>query len=503
MPLAERGEESGALTPALLLAGLLALAIALRMWQLGQWGFDGDEIYTLYDSLNLRPSNPRPLLYFLNHYLILPLAPLDELGLRILPAFFGVLAVPALYFITRRLVGTRAALFTALLVAVNPMHVHQSQYARYWSLVFLLSAIYPYAIYLGAREHNSRWLAFGVVTGVLAVLAHPVSVFLVGGLGLFLLLQLRRDVVARLWSQKTLRWIVLLSVVLALVAAVRSVDLLQGWISQHDASTRVPDHLRDGPRSPVVKQMAILLGFVDGVTLPVALIGALGLYLVWWQHSRPLGVFLACLLVVPVTIILLLSFRTAVGVNYLLPATPVLFIGAGVFLDRLANVDLGLRPGWLLPAAVTAIVIAPAVPSLISQYRDGRRYDLRGAAQWLQPRLTPGDVVFSVQSRITAHYMPGAEVQPLAPGSEPLIQAAGELRQSGGGEVLWIVAPAPSHAFRTNLKRGGLIRWMYDNCQLRNSLGVGRLDFRQQYLHIYRCPPADPGAAPDQALNQP
>lgn len=498
--MAERREGSGTLVPALLLVGLVALAIALRMWRLGQWGFDGDEIYTLRDSLNPRLSNPRPLLYLLNHYLILPLVPLDELGLRLLPAFFGLLAVPVLYLITRRLVGKRAALFTALLVAVNPMHVYLSQYARYWSLVFLLSAVYPFAIYLGARDHNGRWLALGLVSGVLAVLAHPVSVFPVAGLAVFLLLQLRRDVVARLWSQKTVRWAVFLGGILFLAAAVRSIDMLQGWISQHDTSTRVPDHLRDGPRSPGVKQLAILLGFVDGLTLPVALIGALGLYLVWQQRSRPLGLLLACMLVVPVTIILLLSFRTPVGVNYLLPATPVVFIGAGVFLDRMANVDLGFRPGWLLPAAITAIVIASGMPSLISQYRDGRRYDLRGAAQWLQPRLQPGDVVFSIQSRITAHYLPGAQVQALAPGSAPLIEAAGELRQAGRGQVLWIVAPAPSHAFRSNLRRGGLSRWMYDNCQIRNSLGVGRLDFRQQYLHIYRCPPVDPEVLQDQAV---
>jgi hypothetical protein len=30
---------------------------------------------------------------------------------------------------------------------------------------------------------------------------------------------------------------------------------------------------------------------------------------------------------------------------------------------------------------------------------------------------------------------------------------------------------------------------MYGNCQMRNTVGRGRLDFRQQYLQVYRCPP--------------
>jgi len=70
-------------------------------------------------------------------------------------------------------------------------------------------------------------------------------------------------------------------------------------------------------------------------------------------------------------------------------------------------------------------------------------------------------------------------------------------RIHGGGQkgTLWIIAPAPAHAFRTNLRQGGLAEWMYSNCQLRNSLGAGRLDFRQQYLQVFQCPPesSNPG----------
>jgi hypothetical protein len=73
----------------------------------------------------------------------------------------------------------------------------------------------------------------------------------------------------------------------------------------------------------------------------------------------------------------------------------------------------------------------------------------------------------------------------------PLEEAVSELRRSSG-EALWIVAPAPAHALRTNLKAGGLADWMYANCQMRNTIGAGRLDFRQQYLQVYRCPPALP-----------
>ncbi len=82
-------------SPAVLLAGLIVLAIVLRFWRLGDWNFQATEIFTLRDSITLQPRNPRPLGYLLNYYLVKPFLPLDEFGLRLMQAIFGVLAIPA------------------------------------------------------------------------------------------------------------------------------------------------------------------------------------------------------------------------------------------------------------------------------------------------------------------------------------------------------------------------------------------------------------------------
>ena len=104
-------------------------------------------------------------------------------------------------------------------------------------------------------------------------------------------------------------------------------------------------------------------------------------------------------------------------------------------------------------------------------------------------------MVFSDQPMVLAHYLKGAEVKKLRPNPAPLEESLGQLDQSGHGGTLWIVAPAPSHALRTNLKEGGLLGWILNNCQLQNIVGNGRMDFRQQYLQVYRCPPMTPGDA--------
>jgi hypothetical protein len=239
-----------------------------------------------------------------------------------------------------------------------------------------------------------------------------------------------------------------------------------------------------------MKQIFFLFAFVEGLTLPLVLTGIVGTYLLWRERDRSLALFLASLAIFPMVFLTLITLRTPSSQYYLLPVVPVFFLGAGAFLDRLFEVDWRLRPRWLLSATVVAVVISAGAPTLVSEYLNGRRYDFRGMAQWLEPRLTPGDIVFSDQPMVLAHYLGGTRVQHLRPDTASLAQSVRQLHQSGQGEALWIVAPTRGHTFRTNLKRGGLIGWIYEHCSLRNLTGKGRVDFRQQYLQIYRCSPA-------------
>jgi 4-amino-4-deoxy-L-arabinose transferase-like glycosyltransferase len=500
----ERGRvapEAEGLAPVIILAGLTLLAFGLRFYRLGNWGMESDEVFMLRDSLRLSLGNPRPLMYFLNHYVVYPFLPLDEFGIRLLPAISGVLTIPVFYAMTRRLVGTRAALIGAFFIATSGLFITYSQFGRYWTLVFLLSCVFPYALYLGIRDGNGRMLALGSVTAVLAALAHPVSILLLGGLGAWIIVTYaKRDRLAELWGRKGVRWTVVVAVILTLIIAMRFVPMLQSWIRAHDrvpVSERGGEFLLHTPGGQGIRQLALLLVYVQNLTPPLILAGLLGIFMLWRQErSRSMALLMACLLVFPAAFILLVQIRTAVSIFYLIPTMPALFIGTGIFLDRLIGVETGLRPRWLLSAAVGFMIFADGAPTLISQYRDGKRYDFRGAARWLDERMAPGDVLFSDQPQVVAHYLPEKQVRRLVADPVRLARAADTLQQSGGKGLLWIVTPAPSHAFRTNPKLGSMNDWIYTTCQLRSTIGVGRLDFRQNYLQIYRCPPAASAPGP-------
>jgi 4-amino-4-deoxy-L-arabinose transferase-like glycosyltransferase len=475
-----------------LIGGLTLLGLALRLWHLGDWNFQATEMFTFRDSQRPQFGNARPLGYLLNYFVVRPFIPLDEFGLRLVPALAGTLAIPAIYFMGRRLVGSRAALFAALLVTVNPTQILYSQLARYWSLVFLFSIIAPIAVYLGVRERNGRLFALGVVTTILAGLSHPVGAIAVGGPALLLLAGLRREQLVEWWSRPSVRIGAAVVVALMALALYRFVPLLYGWITMHDRMPGYGQFLLRPQAPPGVKQIMRLLALTDSLTVPVMLAALAGVYLVWRAgRERHVALFLASVAGFHVGFLLLVSLRTSVSLYYFLPSTPAFFLGAGLFLDWLCRVDWQARPAWLVPATVTLMIVAAGLPTVISDYRDGRRFDFRGAAQWLSAEMKPGDVVFSDQPMVLQHYLPRTRVLHLQQNPAPLADSLRSL-EGRGRSSLWLVAPAASHAFRATLKEGGLRHWIYTRCQLGNTLGRGRIDLRQQYLQVYRCPPATP-----------
>ncbi|HYC32117.1 MAG TPA: glycosyltransferase family 39 protein [Gemmatimonadales bacterium] len=495
MPIAER--RLGRIDPLTILAALIVVALLLRFYKLGVWNFEATEMFTHRDSIvTPRPTNPRPLIYVLNYYVVRPLMTLDEFGLRFLPAVFGVLGIPALYYSARRLAGSTAAMWSALLLTVSALHVFYSQLARYWSAVFLFSAIYPYALYVGIRDRDRRAVAVGLLAGLLAVLAHPVSILLVGGPALLLLSRLRRAHLASLWRQQTVRWVLGILAIVLVAVVVRFVPILQAWITMHDQNPGSGQFLLRAPMAFGLKQVFYVIAYFESLSAPIALAAFAGFFLLW-QRDRFLGWFIASVALFPVLFLALISFRTPVSQFYLLATAPAFYLAAGVFVERLFALDWRVRPNWVLPTVVLLGMLATGTPTLVSQYRNGRRFDFRGVAQWLGPRLTPRDVIFSDQPMVLAHYLPGRQVQKLRFDTVPLRDSVAGLPDESS---LWVVAPAPAHALRTNLRQGGLAAYLYGSCQMSNTVGKGRVDFRQQYLQVYRCPPRvtdEPDRQPD------
>ena len=279
----------------LLLLGITLLGLVLRFWHLGEWNFQATEMFTYRDSQSPQFANARPLGYLLNYFLVRPFHPLDELGLRLIPALAGTLAIPAMYFFGRRLVGSRAALFAALLVTLNPTQILYSQLARYWSLVFLFTIIAPIAVYLGVRERNVRLFALGIVHHDAGRPLPPGGSGGPGGPALLLLSGVSREQLARWWARSRRSRSGHGGRCPGRPGAVP----LRSPAPRLDHDARPHAGLRAVPAAaagPARRQAGDAApGLTDSLTVPVVLAALAGVYLVWRasREQRQVALFLA------------------------------------------------------------------------------------------------------------------------------------------------------------------------------------------------------------------
>ena len=136
----------------------------------------------LADSVGLRRQHD-PLLF--------TAARVDTLGdsefrVRFLSILFGVLTIPAVYFLARRLFDRATGLIASALLSVHSFHIHWSQQARTYSLLpFLLVVAIWFLAGAVESEQGSAWIAFSVtaalsvyaqIFGLLALAAQAVSI---------------------------------------------------------------------------------------------------------------------------------------------------------------------------------------------------------------------------------------------------------------------------------------------------------------------------------------
>jgi hypothetical protein len=131
---------------ALLLAGLVAVAVVLRAVAAGQ-ALYGDELFTYDDVVRrsfgsmldrVRQVEDTPPLFFVVAWASAKLGGAEGLGLRLPSLLAAGATVPLLHGVGRRALGREAALLGAALFAVSPFAVFYGSEARAYSLMAFL-----------------------------------------------------------------------------------------------------------------------------------------------------------------------------------------------------------------------------------------------------------------------------------------------------------------------------------------------------------------------------
>ncbi len=179
-----------------IVAGLTVLAAALRFATLGLQSYHHDEVVTAgrilrgsfwhaMDAVGFSESAP-PLYYALAWFWTQATGT-GEFGLRSISALAGVATVPVAYFVGIELRGRRAGLWTAALVAVNPMLLWYSQEARAYALLVLLcAASLLFCVRALRRGERRDFVLWGVFSG-LALATHYFAAFALAAEALLLI----------------------------------------------------------------------------------------------------------------------------------------------------------------------------------------------------------------------------------------------------------------------------------------------------------------------------
>ncbi len=149
---------------------ILFLAASLRLVNLGQSppGFNQDEAVNAWNAWCLLKTGkdqtgaPWPIFYLrtfgsnnapLYIYSMIPFLAVGGLSIwtvRFVPAFFGILCIPLIYYIASRLFDRRVGLVAALLLALNPWHLQLSRWGHEGCIAPMLG-LAPLALMLWAK----------------------------------------------------------------------------------------------------------------------------------------------------------------------------------------------------------------------------------------------------------------------------------------------------------------------------------------------------------------
>jgi mannosyltransferase len=459
------GGRLGHLAP---VVGITALAAGLRLYKLGEWSFWIDEAITYFRARDLAqlPVLRRSVSLLLTQLALLNLGNAEWVA-RLPSVVAGVVTVPVLYLVARRLFNPQVALISAGLLALSPWHLYWSQNARFYAFLLLFHTLALFFFYRGLEEDRPVDFAASAALLALGILERPLALFLLPVVGLYLMvvylsvLRFHRPPGLRLGNLFTFLAptfvisLVLLTAFPAVDAAVR--ESLFGWVN--------------------ARPLWILAGTATYTGLPVVCLALAATAILIRERSRA-GLLLSFGAWVP-----WIGTMAAAMVQYSANRYAFVSLSSWIVLGAWGlhrAVDLLRERSRILAVALVAVVVAAPLSenALYFLYQNGNRDDWRGAFEVIQRERLPGDLVFSPNLDLAEYYL-GEGYNGLGQFDPAAVRAS--------GKRVWFVED-----LNVEQKWPSQQRWITENAHLVANLDV-HFQARIFVMRVYLYEPSSDG----------
>jgi len=400
-----------------ILLGIMAVALALRLFHLGEQSLWYDEGYSVYladkslaqITLETAQDIQPPLYYYLLHVWMTVLGQ-SEVAVRGLSLLFGLLSLPLFYLLGKKLFSSTVGLLAAGLAALSPLYLWYSQETRMYTLLIMLTLCSSYLLWAALEDENPRtrmgkWIGVAV-TLILALYTHYFAFFVLAFQVLYVLIAWCSG-----WRRFRLRevTVTLLAIVIAYLPWLPYLfGRYQGDVSYWEGRLKLDEAIRKigivfSAGESILESIGQWLALSFAVFALVSLVAVLLLAERRDGETEPTSsrcsrwarvTFLLLYLLAPIALLLLTTYWTPkFNPRYAMIASPPLFIilSAGIVTLFRAR---PIAPR-IVALGITAFIMATMLYADFNLFFDIRftKPDFRGAVHWVQEHQQEDEVV--------------------------------------------------------------------------------------------------------------
>jgi len=439
---------------------LTLLATVTRLYGIGQWAIDADEVVSYVRALNHNFSIT-PCSDFLVS-IFFSLFGDSEFTFRLPSALFGIASIPVFFILTRKLFGRYTALFGSLFILFSYFHLRHSQFGRYYSEVFFFGILAYYSYFKFFQSYNKKYLVGALISSFLGFLIHPTFLVVPFVNGIFTIIVLFNK---NKYNKNTVQAAKLFLVIFGLIALFIS----PFFINIIRVLQSIPDIWG-------YKSIMLSMQIIKHFTVPITASCIFGL--LWLlKKDTAKGIYYLMSISIPIVLIISASFFTNVRPAYIMYIYPIFFILSGYFCAQLKNISSN---NSYFHITVVILIIFCMLPEFISHYSGMSSLDVRDTEYFLDKNYQNGDKVLSFDFGFDFYYKNKYDFENYEEINDypDLIEKINQFKNAP--YRIWIVIKTARSKISPQLNS-----WLIKNANLSWEKSEERFDYSFKSLRIY------------------